>query len=1114
MKNFKFLSALALTGMLTTGIVGSSFASARQTEMIGEFKPNTLKNISDKTTVPFLLTDYTDTLTVDEIISQGKYSNIKLNGNQTPGNATVKTGDYYTVDGSNDQKHVVVYGDVDKDGNVDIDDVTYASRMSVGLEPDATNLQKEAADSKNDGNIDIDDVTRLARFGVGLEEYAVDPVPQAEQTPEEKGDFKVTPVDQYVNNMNVKNFKTTLDMKPLEEAKTAAIYLVKDGVIQEPAVMKNFTIPAYTSKMSLADMNLIGKVDTVDGEYTFRLVEMSGNTKVGTLAEFTVEAHTKALTGLSLVGVKGQRPSSSAGSVSFAIKGEDKVVKAYYKFVERTAGPTKKSTAPALNEVYSNSSKDTYFTVNENRVDDAPVAGLAEEKAYDVYFVLEDEYGNVDDEVRTKSALIPWEKADETTVAPTIINATITDVATVDAVNEVELKWELEEGEELGSNKFTVVLYKDGKAIAEKKGITALSTTLDQFDPTNKAPLEAGTYHFEVYGEGSGKVLPSATFTSNKTTVTKLNAVNADSIKFDVDKYNKSVLSWDASTSPAGDVKDYKIDVNAYNPSTKAYDTSASIGGSPTTETKLENLGIAENTLYKANVTTEAKGDKLSIVNSDESISKEFFKVCKPGTPVAGSNSVTLKISSREVSGITPSSYKVKVFLYNTDDPDGLFDGRLKEDASLAQDVTVASDGTFEVKGLKPETKYVVRLYATVNGIEGVSEYSEPVTTKLEIPTITEKKVVSGTTTKAGEIAKTTNGISVDGKEYKTADYPAELAEIKAIVDTLVNGDVFTYTSDAITLKLGALATSTDGRSRNLLATLGNRDLYIENGSYSQTVNGTVGGNVIISGNNESLDITGLTSKKEIKINAGSTIKGAKEVVVVANEGASPVNFMDKKLKVNVSTDTTMDLTKPVEITATPSNNITLNSTSTAALNVVVNGDGTDTNTQSGKLDITATGNVTVTAESLAFSADITANVTNGTVDLSGTNLSGAQNVTITNTTTGAKTVKVKAAEAAPFEITRAIDIKEHNVNEYDTLKTAIPAFVNATNNDEKAANIAKLNEYLSKFTTLYGTTYAGATKYGAQITKATGNVVTISLKKTADDRGNQVAVDIDGLQK
>ena len=1054
--------------------------------------------------------------------------------------STVTSGnvgtDYEARLGNGKYAKVVLYGDLNSDGIVDLRDAnilyqTYTSKATL------REVLAKAGDLTADGAIDLRDANRAYNYYTRSDSAIVadlDKLPEQEVLV--SGEFVVTPVDQYVNNINVDEFKTTLSMKQLDTAKKAQIYCVnEDGtlgnlVTTSPAIIP---IPAYTSQMSLPDMNLTSIVDAKDGIYKFRLVEVSdsGN-KIGTLADFTLDARTNAWKTLSIVGLKGNRPSSSTGSVSLSVVSEDEFVKAYYVEKERSNVDTKVTPNPQDTEFEKDGKMNSAKSVEmkDNRIEEAPISDLKEDTAYDVWFRFEDKYGNVTD-VRGRSALIPWEKDTATTIAPTIVNATMTNFDTVKTTDKVELKWEVAEGESISGETFCVVIYKDGKAIAQKTGVSGTSTTLDQFslditpNTALKPTLDEGEYYFEVYAEGNNKKLPSATIKSNTSKVTRLNAVDANSIKFDVDKYNKSQITWSASSSSADTIKDYKIELYAYNSGTKDYTDLLSISPNTTTETKYEELAtMAPNTLYKAKVTTEASGDKLSVISSEEAVSKEFFKVYTPvlTSDVPTSTSAKFQITARPVSGITPSSYNVKVFLVNPDDPAGLFDGKLIEDTSLAQDVTVKSDGTFEVKGLKESTKYEIRLFATVDGIEGASEYSSTISTTAPMPVITGKHVVADNTvnTKSGEIAKTADGISLDGIEYKTADYPAELAEIQAIVDALVDGDEITYTTNKVSVKLGSFGNSTSARDRDLGTTLGNRDIEITNGRYSQTVSGTIKGTATINGNDQSLDITGLTTSGNgvIKINEGSTIKGATKVVVVANEGASPVNFMDKELKVNVSVDTTVDVTAPVKIAAEPNNNITINSASSNAVNVVVDGDGTDTNSQTGKIDIVANGGVTVTANSLALYANINVNVTSGTaatVDLTGTNLLGAQTVTVTNTSTTSSniTVKAKAAKVAPFVITSAIDIKEYKNADVATISSSVTGLSNA-DTDIQAANLAKLNEYLKSFESIYGTEYDGVTtKYSAKL-KAKGNDVEISIGKTVDAAGQQKSVTIDGLKK
>ena len=951
------------------------------------------------------------------------------------------------------------------------------------------------------------------------------------------GDYTVTPVDKYVNNQNMKTVKTTLSMKELTEKKVANVYLVKDdGTLDKTTkYIEGLEIPAYTSKINLPDMDITNLITSASGNdkvYTFRLVEMSDTTEISTLAEFKLDARTNAMKDTKLVGLKGNRPHTASGSVSFSIVGEDNISKVYYKVLERTgASGETASRKPADITIEENGKVIAPFiTVNNNKVDDAVVDGLEKDKAYDVWFRLEDEYGNIST-VRSNSILVPWEKAGSTTKAPTITSATLSDFSKAKELSEVELKWVLAEGETVGANTFEVILYKDGKAIAQLS-TKSLSVTLDKFTKLAK-PLEKGTYHFEIYGNGGPTTLPSATVSSNEQKVSELNSIDVSGIKFDIDKYNKSTLEWTASTSPAEDIEGYVVDLYPYDETNKEYTSDSKVqvnGGLSIDDLKFENIsGMDDNKLYKAYVTTKATGDKLSVVNSKEAISKEFFRVSTPvlktGTTPT-SETATFKITAREVSGMTPT-YKVKVFLYNTEDPNGLFNGKYQEETALAQDVTVKSDGTFDVTGLQPGTKYVIRLYATVNGIEGVSGYSAEFDTRLAIPTIENKTVVADDAiTKVGEIAKTTNGISVDGKEYKIAEYPTELADIQKIVDTLVEGDIFTYTSSAVTIKLNSLGTAS--RVRALGATIGNRDLYLEGGNFSQTITGNVTGNIIISGNNEPLDITNLTSSKNITVNGGSTITTttAKTIIVSANSNNNPVKVTEQGLSIEVSTDTKVvipakdNANYTVTVTAIPSNDIKIISTSadTKKLTVTFSGNGTYTDKQEGKLDITANGDVTVSS-TLALYSDITAKVTDGNITLNGNNLLGAQDITVTNNSDTTRTLTLVAEENAPFAMQDVV-LRQYTAQDVtsdtDSIAAKIPALKNA-DSDIAKINLETLNKFLAKFN-LSGKDIDGNSiaNYGATITTtANSSRITIKISEaTKDTKGNVVSAHIDGLKK
>ncbi len=161
MKNFKFLSALALTGMLTTSIVGTSLAATDvESKTLDVYK----KLVDGSTVVPFVLANKDDIITPNDI--KTKYTNV-----EAP--EAVKTGDEITVDGT--KATAVVYGDINKDGSLNVQDVTLAAKVSAGNATLEDKVQIAAGDvANNDKAINVQDVTRLAKFSAGNSTTYVD----------------------------------------------------------------------------------------------------------------------------------------------------------------------------------------------------------------------------------------------------------------------------------------------------------------------------------------------------------------------------------------------------------------------------------------------------------------------------------------------------------------------------------------------------------------------------------------------------------------------------------------------------------------------------------------------------------------------------------------------------------------------------------------------------------------------------------------------------------------------------------------------------------------------------------------------------------------------------
>ena len=243
MKNFKFLSALALTGMLTTGIVGASLAT--ETKPIGTFKDGSL--VDGKTVVPFILENKNDKITVNTI----KKAYPTATDIQGDTDGIVGTGTTFKV--GNETYTAIVYGDVNGDGKVSTTDAT-----QVQIEATAGNklnaVQREAGDVKRANGlkgISTIDAVNIQRFAVGSSNVDIDEPPVA---PEEQSQYTVELTDKYVNNQNEKAVKGVIKVNPELEADltNVNIYPVnKKGEImtQKPLLSTPLTIKHSTSKV-------------------------------------------------------------------------------------------------------------------------------------------------------------------------------------------------------------------------------------------------------------------------------------------------------------------------------------------------------------------------------------------------------------------------------------------------------------------------------------------------------------------------------------------------------------------------------------------------------------------------------------------------------------------------------------------------------------------------------------------------------------------------------------------------------------------------------------------------------------------------------------------------
>ena len=1108
MKNFKFLSALALTGMLSAGIVGASLAS--ETKPIGVFKSGTL--VDDTTVVPFVLENKNDKITVDAI--KKAYPTATDIKGDTEG--VVGTGTTFKV--GNETYTAVVYGDVNGDGKVTTQDAT-----QVQIESTTKNklnaVQKEAGDVKRAGElrgISTIDAVNIQRFAVGSSNVDIDEPPVAPEEVETK--FAVELKDQYVNNVNESAVEANIVIpnhdNELETKKKVKLVIVNaDG--KNGATLKNtkktdvtYTIPAHTSSVPITFDATQTNNKIPEGITTLRLVSEDGKE---ILAEFTIDKHTKEIANLKVTDQKATRDGLSKGTISFntygTYNGKPVNAKALY-YVYNSNSTISKFNVATANKI----------DITDNKVEGAVVNGLTKVNPYNIFYVLEDEYGSrttsTGSALNTVLVTIPTDLEASKKTVPEIEEVVSPDLDKETDINTAAYTWKVKKHSDTddSSTKTVISLYKDGKLVATKEvNSTTTSIVLNQFkDEKNKNIMEtAGTYKISVYVKGTANAPASETKWSDEKIVSPLTSVT--DVKFTTNLKNEKTLSWESEAykdTPRA-VAGYKVELAVYDDSKKEFgDYSSGVTTVDSDKFSTTNLNITSGTMYKARVTVLAKQDKpLSVVDSEPTESKEFIYT-NLEYDSSTADTIKMKVSPAiKFTGKT-TKYKVQVWEYNTAEAGGITEGIVGQEPIEVKDITVNSaTGAFEVTGLDNSKTYAFRVVADVDGVEGITNFVGNIGMKKTMPDITKLKVVkTQTEANENEISVLGAGLSINGVDYKDlTQYPAELATVKEIVSKLSEGDILTYTSEKTIVELGTLSDSRDLTGLDLSKTT----LELQGDDHNRTITTTGAKEIILSAKEGETTARFNTSKMSLATDGRLVVNDKVYLTTPATQDivigtGAKVNF-NKIVDVKSSKETKVKYayagskaTITVEPT-TEANELTFNSEKD--IDVIISGDSSNTQTQNGSIVITAKGNVKVSgSQGMNVNSDITVDATNGNVTLNAKELSGKQNVTVKTDKKSEKNNIIYAKSETPSPVTLSnFALRKYNYSVpedkkiLDGLKTASGELYLVPGEDEKNnEKITAFNEFVTSF--------LGEEDQGAKITVAAGKQeVTITLPKVSD---------------
>lgn len=1031
----KILSSLAAAGILTASVLGANVNASTNLESVGVYK----NLVAGKTVVPYVLKDDETPVTVRDV--KAEFENLQLvNGIAvTDENASLKTGD--TFKANNEEYTILVYGDVNKDGVLTTADASMIQRAYLGRE-NLDALQTEVADVyDNDGNISTADANAIQKFVLGANTY-IDNLP-AEEPVEEDSNYSLTVNDNgFVNTENVANtvLNVSLDETQDEAQRLTVKITGKDNNGAKIEETETVTIPAHTDFVKLPTTfdftdyaNGDIKIELLDGETVVATVTAEKNT--------VVPNATKVLT---------DRVNTKKATLSLEACGNSDIVKVHYLV------KADDESEPAEDELKNE------ISVSGNTVSEAVVSNeLETETSYKVYYVLENSYGSKSE---MKSVMITSDSND-VKQADKVEEITVPNLEE----NEVNFTWT---GVEDVAN-YIVTLYKDGNAVAEKT--IANNAGADVTVEFTDEMTEAGTYKIAVYTEATDLISSSEVTDSAEVTVEKLVAVTGLEFRNEDDKV---MLSWENSNEEES-FKEYKIELYTIDKDGNENPVKTDL---TTEENELDVTEyISNNTIYIAKVTVVAKDNQLATINSDETVSSEFYKVGTPSIADADTTetTVTLQVSGINISGKT-TTYQVKIYNVN--------EGYTPEEPALTLDDTrdvEVKDGKIVIDDLDSNSPYSFKLVAIVDGEEVESDYSYVVRT---LPELTDLTVVANEkdAEDAGKLyVVDADTIKIAGETIDLANYnnSAKLADSMKLLGALKAGDEVSIDGNNITLKLDGGA-SASVAERNLSGlNLAEAVIDIESNDFSKTIIIDDAKEVILRGTDSIFNIERVTAEKitltdgvEVVGDTTYTISANSTVIIngasVTTEEETVINATGNRLTVTIN-EASNDLVFENKME------------NDEELRIFFEGNPEHTSVQSGSIVIKSTGGkVTVSSDS-NVSADLTIEVNSGIVDINEAALTGDKNVTVSVEEGESSEIIALSKTNAPTELNAvSVDATDEYLIE---------------NKFATEDNLNEVKDFLASF---------GLNGTGAKITVAKGsNEVTITFEPEEDNTIENVEI-------
>ena len=937
-KKLKVVSSLALAGLMALNVcnpktLATEIQDEIKTSPVGIYK----QLVENKTIVPFVLANAEDCVTFKEIATSEKFANVtKFNGAAIPNdNTVVRTGDTFTANGK--EYTVVIYGDVNKDGFVDVNDALQVKQYYVG-NVELDNVQLEAADVRNNADVDVNDALDMQKFYVGSLASVIDKLPDME---DEKYDYSLSVNEGIINNQNVTSSKVTVNVAQVSDKDVSLTLNVKglDVNGKDKVVTKPVTITKNTTKVEVDGIDVS---DLVDGILSVEL-EAENEEVVGTT---TVIKNTEAP---AVTNVNTKRTATRTATLSLEGYGKNDITKVYY-----VIGDSISDIKDAKTIEVSNNKVENYEISNE----------LTEGASANVTFILENKYGS---RSVAETVVIAKDNANQATAVKEL-KATVTD-----GVATGKFTWKDEKNTGAA---YVVNILKDNKVIA-------FTTTAEKEINISSNATETGTYKITVQVKGTADTETSEIVTSDEIVVSKLEAVK--NVKLENKEDGKTYLTYE-NPNKEGTFKEIKVQL-----------ISLDNDGKETTPTLVtpDDKGVItlpqDNTIYFVKIIVVANDGQVSLINSDEATSNKIYTLTTtaPSLTVDTVKDTSVEGTVSDSIAITGIKTEYKVEIYDASNADNKDTTKAQYTKLSEKNVELSKDGKIVIDGLESNKKYAFKLITTVEGIKLESDYTSTVNTKATMPAISNLTVATDekdAKENAGKIFADTNKMIINKTVYDNTDgiYPTEFASVVSLVKKFEAGDVISINEKTIT------ATLNDKESTRTFGDLKDYTLNVTcNNKFAKTISGTFK-EINLNGTGAIYDLNGVTANT-INVNSDVEVKGDK--IYNVNSKAI-INGVKVSTVAKTTISATSATVQKLNITPNTESN-TLGFESNEALEIEFIGADDLTSIQKGTINVVANNGVTIKTTNCNIAASMNVTVAKGTVDLTADALNGSKKVTI-----------------------------------------------------------------------------------------------------------------------